>query len=128
MLVTIDHVGIVINDIEQAIRLFRDGFALKLVSTKTYHKQGMKVAILEAENISIELIQPIGPGPYWNPAGISNHINHLAFKQENAISNAIIRSADIQMSKKRRKLHDGYLYSIEPTTSLGLNIQLVRRR
>jgi methylmalonyl-CoA epimerase len=54
----IDHIGIVVKDIEAALRVYRDALGLELVKTESVPEQKVKVAFLPAGESEIELVQP----------------------------------------------------------------------
>ncbi len=61
MIHRIDHVAIVVNDIEAALRVYRDALGLRLSQVQTIPDQDVKVAFLPAGDSEIELLEPINP-------------------------------------------------------------------
>jgi methylmalonyl-CoA/ethylmalonyl-CoA epimerase len=53
------HVAVVVRDLEPALAFFRDGFGLSLTAAATLEDQGVRAVLLEMENATLELIQPI---------------------------------------------------------------------
>jgi methylmalonyl-CoA/ethylmalonyl-CoA epimerase len=128
-LVRIDHVGVVVEDLARAVSVFEDGLGLSLVEQKEYSELGMKVAILEAENIEVELIQPIGPGPYWKNRKPHTHYNHLAVDMNTvgSIEKRLSESKISLLPERRRIQEGGYVQNLNPKTTMGLVIQLIKR-
>jgi methylmalonyl-CoA epimerase len=56
----VDHIGIIVEDLDQALVLFDRVFNLKPSKQKTMPDVGLRIAQLEAANIHLELIQYIG--------------------------------------------------------------------
>ncbi|OQY26176.1 MAG: methylmalonyl-CoA epimerase [Anaerolineaceae bacterium 4572_32.1] len=54
----IDHVGIVVHDIEAALQVYRDALGLKLTKTESVPEQEAKIAFLTVGESEIELVQP----------------------------------------------------------------------
>ncbi len=61
MINRIDHIAIVVEDIEQALDVFRDALGLELSHTQIIPEQGVKVACLPIGESEIELLEPLSP-------------------------------------------------------------------
>lgn len=59
MLKGIDHIGIVVKDINRSIPLFRDIMGLELLGTEVISEDDVKVASFAIGESRIELIEPI---------------------------------------------------------------------
>lgn len=57
----IDHLGIVIPDLEQGIVLFRDGLGLTYLRTEELPEWNCKIAFFQCGEVLLELIEPTGP-------------------------------------------------------------------
>ena len=55
----IDHVGIVVPSIEQAIRHYKKNFNVECGVIKVSKKQKVKISLLKFKNIKLELIEPL---------------------------------------------------------------------
>jgi len=81
----IDHIGIAVNSIEAAIKLYTDGLGLKLKDIEIVEDQKVRTAIIPVGKSKIELLEPTDPeGP------IAKHIerrgegmHHLALEVSN---------------------------------------------
>ena len=54
----IDHIAIAVNDVESAVKQYREAFGVTDVEFETIETEGVKVAILHLSNGRIELMQP----------------------------------------------------------------------
>jgi len=54
----IDHIGIAVQDIEAALKVYRDALGLKLTKTEFVPEQAVKIAFLPTGESEIELVQP----------------------------------------------------------------------
>jgi lactoylglutathione lyase/methylmalonyl-CoA/ethylmalonyl-CoA epimerase len=54
----IDHIGIVVQDIEAALKVYRDALGLELTKTEFVPEQQVKIAFLPTGESEIELVQP----------------------------------------------------------------------
>ena len=61
MLKKIHHVGIVVRDLEEAYRFYRDTLGLHVHKTAEVKDQGVKAALLTVGHSEIELLEPIDP-------------------------------------------------------------------
>lgn len=61
MLKKIHHVGIVVRNLEEAYRFYRDVLGLPVVKTAEVRDQGVKAALLTCGHSEIELLEPIDP-------------------------------------------------------------------
>jgi methylmalonyl-CoA/ethylmalonyl-CoA epimerase len=57
----VHHVGVVVRDMEQAMRFYRDALGLHVHKTQTIQEQGVNAALLTLGDSEIELLEPIVP-------------------------------------------------------------------
>ena len=78
----IDHIGIAVNNLEDAVKLYADVFGLKVGEIETVEEQKVKVVIIPIGESRIELLEttdPEGPiGKYI--AGRGEGLHHLALE------------------------------------------------
>ncbi len=60
MLSTIDHVGIAVESVDEALALYRDALGMPLVHRETVTEQGVDAALLDVGDSHVELLQPLG--------------------------------------------------------------------
>jgi len=58
MITGLDHIGIAVSNLSEALRIYEGILGLKLVKTKKVENQGVKVALLLAGGTRIELLEP----------------------------------------------------------------------
>ena len=56
----LDHIGIAVKSIEDRIKIWAAAFGLKVEKFAKVEHRKVKVAVLDAGNIKIELLEPIG--------------------------------------------------------------------
>jgi len=82
VLTTIDHVGVAVEDLEAAIKLYRDGMGLPLVHRETVDEQGVEAVLLDVGESHVELLSPLSPdtavGKYLARRGPGLH--HVAYR------------------------------------------------
>ncbi|HUN59028.1 MAG TPA: methylmalonyl-CoA epimerase [Candidatus Binataceae bacterium] len=84
MLKKIHHVGVVVPNLEEAMKFWRDLLGLHLTKTATIQDQGVKAALLQVGASEIELLEPINPdngvGKFLARRGGGLH--HLCFETD----------------------------------------------
>jgi len=82
MITGLDHIGIAVNKIDDALRVFENILGLKLEKTRIVEAQRVKVAFLKVGDTKIELLEPTDQestvARFLEKKG--EGIHHLAFK------------------------------------------------
>lgn len=77
----IDHVGVAVEDLDEALALYRDGLGMELEHRETVTEQGVEAALLGVGDGHVELLAPLGPdtpvGRYLAKRGAGIH--HVAY-------------------------------------------------
>jgi len=64
----IDHIGVVVRDIQAALPFYRDRLGWEVVGREEQSDVGVKVVYLEGAGTTLQLLEPVGPG------GIRDHL------------------------------------------------------
>ncbi len=82
MVTNIHHVGIVVRDLREAYRFWRDTLGLPLVREAELADQGARAALLAAGDSEVELIEPVAAdtGLTRFLAGRGEGLHHLCFR------------------------------------------------
>ena len=82
MIKKVHHVGVVVRDMEQAMRFWRDTLGLHVHKAETIEEQGVKAALMTLGDSEIELLEPIvadnGIARYLESRGEGLH--HVCFQ------------------------------------------------
>lgn len=81
MLKGLEHVGIAVSNLDEALTIFEKTLGLKVESIIKVKEQGARVAILPLGGTKIELLEPMGEGPltrFLERRGEGLH--HIAFE------------------------------------------------
>ncbi len=62
MLEKIDHIGIVVKDLDKAITVYSEGLGLKVKMIDQSKEFKVRMAFLPVGEVLVELLEPIGPG------------------------------------------------------------------
>ena len=125
----IDHVGIIVADLDAAVAKFRPLFPDGPVSLKDMPAVGIRVAKLEAENVTLEFIQYTGDGFGKKTMGERLGINHLSARVED-VDAAIgeLRAAGFKtMDGFPAEGAHGRVAFFEPDESTGLLFEVCQR-
>ena len=56
----IDHVGVAVEDLERAIKLYEDTLGMRLAHRETVESQGVEAVLLDVGEGHVELLSPLG--------------------------------------------------------------------
>ena len=77
----IDHVGVAVDDLDQAISLYENCFEMQLAHRETVESQGVEAALLDVGEGHVELLRPLAPdtavGKFIEKRGPGLH--HVAY-------------------------------------------------
>jgi methylmalonyl-CoA/ethylmalonyl-CoA epimerase len=131
MLEKLDHIGIAVRDLDQAIKLYKDVFGIEpnLVYESAYTKA--KIAFIPLGETRIELIQPSNPesvvGKFLEKKG--EGIHHISFKVNDVDQSLIeIESKGVQLiDKKSREVRENERVAfLHPKSTNGVLFELIQ--
>jgi methylmalonyl-CoA epimerase len=62
MTVQLDHVGILVRSVDEALPHYTDALGFTVLHDERVPAAGVRVAFLDAGSVMIQLVEPIGPG------------------------------------------------------------------
>jgi methylmalonyl-CoA/ethylmalonyl-CoA epimerase len=81
MVYNLDHIGIAVRDLDQALDGYRARYGLEAIHREVVSAQGVEEAMLPVGGANLQLVQPLGPdtpvGRFLDSRGEGLH--HLAF-------------------------------------------------
>ena len=84
MFTRIDHIGVAVEDLDSAIKLYERSFEMELVHRETVESQGVEAVLLDVGEGHVELLAPLGPdtpvGKFIAKNGVGIH--HVAYAVE----------------------------------------------
>ncbi len=127
MLKKIHHVGVVVPDLDQAMRFWRDLLGLHLTKTQTIADQGVKAALLQAGETEIELLEPLSPdngvGKFLARRGGGLH--HVCFESDDVareLDAAIAKGVQV-IDRKPRPGLAGMICFLHPKATRGVLVE-----
>ena len=81
MLDRIDHVGVAVEDLDAALKLYEDALGMPMVHREVVEEQGVEAVLLDVGDGHVELLRPLGDdtpvGKYLAKKGPGLH--HVAY-------------------------------------------------
>lgn len=126
----IEHLGIAVPSIEEALPYFENVLGLKCYAVEEVADQKVKTAFLKCGEVKLELLEPTSPDSTiqkWLDKG--NHgVHHVAFCIEDGVSNALaecenkgLRLIDKAPRKGAENLNIAFLH---PKSTCGILTEL----
>jgi methylmalonyl-CoA epimerase len=127
---TIDHLGIAVRSIDEALRFYQDQLGLTAAARETVTQEKVNVAMLPLEGSRIELLEPTEPdspvGKFLNKRGEGLH--HVALKVPDlAAAVERLRTAGARLLNEPRAGAGGHLYVfVHPSSTGGILLELIQ--
>ena len=132
MIKEIDHIGIAVNDLEEAMSIYRDILGLIFKGTEEIEEQKTILATFLVGEVKIELIQPTHPDSpirkFLEKRGEGMH--HIAFRVENideSLKELSGKGVNLIDEKARIGADGAKIAFIHPRDMKGVLIELVER-
>ena len=131
MLEKLDHIGIAVKDLDQAMKLYREAFGIEpdLVYESSYTKA--KIAFFPVGDVRIELIQPVNPesvvGRFLEKKG--EGIHHVSYRVKDVDGSlAELEMKGVQLiDKKSRKVRENERVAfLHPKSTNGVLVELIQ--
>jgi len=131
MIEKLDHIGIVVKDLEKAMKVYSDGLGLSVKRIEQSEEFQVKIAFLPVGEVLVELIEPIGPGAirdYLNKHGEGLH--HICYRVANI--NKAMEKVGAKLKMRDQKPRPGGAGSkvafLDPQSIFNVETELVERR
>ena len=125
----INHIGIVVRDIEGALEVYRDALGLELTRIEERPNRGVKIAFLPAGDSDIELVQPTteegGVAAFLEKRGEGLH--HICLEVddiEKALAELREKGFGLIDEQPRQGPHGEWVAFIHPKSAHGVLIEL----
>jgi methylmalonyl-CoA/ethylmalonyl-CoA epimerase len=131
MIKKVDHIGIVVRDVNEALKFFGDALGLQPILQETIPDQGIKVVVLPVGDVNIELLEPIVPdtgvAKYLESRG--EGIHHIAVEVDD-----VQESIDDLVKKETRMIdlepkigaHNKRIAFIHPKAAHGVLLEVCK--
>lgn len=128
----VDHIGVAVKSIEEALKLYEGVLGLKLEEVETVEEQRVKVAFLPVGDTEVELLESTSPdGPiakYIEKKG--EGMQHIAFRVDN-IEEALktLKEKGVRLIDETPRMGAGgaKIAFVHPKETFGVMIELCER-
>jgi methylmalonyl-CoA/ethylmalonyl-CoA epimerase len=132
MIEKLDHIGIAVKDIDEALKFYRDVLGLKCTRIEEVEGQHVKIAFLPAGDVNLELVQATHPdsavAKFIEKRG--EGVQHIALRVKN-IEGAMqyLKEKGMEMidAIPRKGGHGSKIVFLHPKNSFGALIELVEK-
>ncbi len=134
MIKKIDHIGIAVKKLSEALDTYKRLYGLDAVKIETLQNINVKVAFIPLGEVLIELLEPIEPGKgrigqFLEERG--EGIHHIALRVDD-IHQAMERLKEIHVPLRDQQPRDGgdesWIAFIEPAVTQNVLTELVERK
>ena len=129
----VDHIGVAVSNLEEALKIYTDVLGLKLHGTEVVEEQKVRVAFMPVGDTEIELLESTDPeGPiakFIEKRG--QGIQHIAFRVDN-IEEALerMRQKGVRLIDEKPRYGAGgaRIAFLHPKATGGVLVELCERR
>jgi methylmalonyl-CoA/ethylmalonyl-CoA epimerase len=126
----IDHVGVAVEDLDEAVELYTTRLGMSLQHRETVEEQGVEAVLVGVGDGHVELLRPLGPdtavGRFLQRNGPGLH--HVAYGTDD-IASAIeaVRAAGLRLIDERPRtgIRNSRVAFVHPKSTGGVLTELV---
>jgi methylmalonyl-CoA/ethylmalonyl-CoA epimerase len=126
----IDHVGVAVEDLDEAVALYSERLAMPVQHRETVEEQGVEAVLLGVGESHVELLRPLGPetavGRFLERNGPGLH--HVAYGTDD-IDSALeeVRAAGLRLidEQPRTGIRNSRVAFVHPKSTGGVLTELV---
>ena len=129
----VDHIGIAVNGLDEALAVWRDAFGLEVEHSEEVAEQGVRVTMLPVGESHIELLQPLTEnspvGKFLEKRGPGIH--HIAVRVpdiEAALAQLKLKGTRLIDEKPRVGARGCLVAFVHPSSANGVLLELVQHR
>src|SRR4051794_39500589 len=131
MLARIDHIGVAVEDLDAALKLYDADLHLALVHRETVSAQGVEAVLLDVGENHVELLAPLGPdtpvGKFLAKNGPGLH--HVAYQTADIEAELDrLRAAGLRLidEQPRTGIRDSRVAFVHPKSTGGVLTEIVQ--
>jgi methylmalonyl-CoA/ethylmalonyl-CoA epimerase len=126
----IDHVGVAVEDLDEAVALYSERLSMRVEHRETVEEQGVEAVLLGVGESHVELLRPLGPetavARFLDRNGPGLH--HVAYGTED-IDSALdaVRAAGLRLIDERPRtgIRNSRVAFVHPKSTGGVLTELV---
>lgn len=127
----IDHIGVAVADLDEAVGLYRDVYAMPLVHRETVREQGVEAALFDVGESHVELLAPLADdtpvGRFLASRGPGlHHVAYAVADVEAALHTLRDQGLRAIDDRPRAGLRGSQVAFLHPATAGGVLTELVQ--
>lgn len=134
MILKMDHIGIVVNNLEEAVNMYKNAYGLEASMIETYDSVKARIAFIPLSEILIELIEPAEPGngpiaEFLERTGGGFH--HVALQVDDIVKTIqTFQAMNIRLldDTPREGSHDSKIAFVDPSFTQNVLTELVEKK
>ena len=128
----VDHIGIAVSNLDEAVKLYQDVLGLELHGTEVVEEQKVRVAFLPVGDTEIELLESTSPeGPIAKFIEAKGQgVQHIAFKVDSieaALEEMKTKGIRLIDEKPRPGAGGAQIAFVHPKTTHGVLLELCQK-
>lgn len=129
MMLSVDHVAIVVHDLDEALSFYRDALGLSVTERREVPEEGVEIASLTLTNGSVELVRPLGDeggiARFLDSRGEGLHHICLVVPDITAAMERLRRAGALPVTDEPQVAADGRRYVfVHPKSAHGVLLEL----
>lgn len=127
----IDHVGVAVEDLDAALKLYQGAFGMPLVHRETVEEQGVEAVLLDVGDGHVELLSPLGPdtpvGKYLARKGPGlHHVAYAVSDIEGTLGELAESGIELIDAEPRTGIRDSRVAFLHPRSTGGVLTEIVQ--
>ena len=131
MIEKIDHIGIMVKDLDEAMQKFSEAFELKVSRVEQMDELNLKLAFIHIGEVMIELLEPTGPGICQDFISKNGEgIHHICFKVPD-IGEALQKVGRVLKLRDKEPLRGSggsRIAFLDPSSIFNVETELIERK
>jgi methylmalonyl-CoA epimerase len=127
----IDHIGVAVAELDQALALYRDTYQLNVAHREIVHEQGVEAVLLDIGEGHVELLAPLGAdtpvGKFLAKKGPGLH--HVAYQVtdiEGTLATLAATGVELIDTAPRTGIRNSRVAFLHPRSSGGVLTEIVQ--
>jgi methylmalonyl-CoA/ethylmalonyl-CoA epimerase len=126
----IDHIGVAVEDIDAALELYAETFAMSVAHRETVESQGVEAVLLDVGDGHVELMRPLAPdspvGKFLARKGPKlHHVAYAVDDIDSTLEKLAATGLELIDSKARIGIRGSRVAFIQPRSTGGVLTEIV---
>jgi methylmalonyl-CoA/ethylmalonyl-CoA epimerase len=132
MIQLIDHIGIVVKDIESSLKLYAEALGLNLSTIETNEDYKVRIAFFPVGDTLVELLQPMAEGTMMGDVlkERGECLHHIAFRVDDIVADlAQLKALGVPLINETPQIGGmgAQIAFLHPSAGNGVSIELVQK-